>query len=129
MKGMSTRAHDALRKLCLALVTVVTLSISSGCFGHFHVTQHVHAWNGRIDGKWGNELAFIFLTPIYSLATIADAFVFNLVEFWTGVNPIIPVDSDAYRSQSEYGFEHDRAPAGPRTVAAPSAAADHTPGK
>jgi hypothetical protein len=75
--------------LCAAMLT-------ASCYGPFNLTRRVHHWNGEVGGKWAQEgvfLVFIIL-PVYGIATLADAVIFNSVEFWTGDNPIDPPGMD-----------------------------------
>ena len=72
---------------CLAAALVFG---SSGCYGPFKLTKKLHAWNGQVGEKWANEFVFLVLiwVPVYGLATLGDALIFNSIEFWTGENPI-----------------------------------------
>ncbi len=62
----------------------------SGCYGPFYLVRKVHHWNGQVGDKWVNEAVFLLLSwaPVYSIATLADAIIFNSIEFWTGKNPL-----------------------------------------
>ena len=62
----------------------------SGCYGPFRLTRKLHQWNGQVGDKWAREAVFIVLVwvPVYGLATLGDALVFNSIEFWTGDNPV-----------------------------------------
>ncbi|MDE2290905.1 MAG: DUF3332 family protein [Elusimicrobia bacterium] len=76
-----------------SLVRIVALAAMTslvGCYGPFRLTKKLHAWNGQIGQKWVNEAAFVgmCIVPVYFFATLADAIVFNSVEFWTGSNPV-----------------------------------------
>jgi len=68
------------------------------------MTKKLHGWNGRVsENPWVVEIVFLGLNilPAYWFTTMADAFVLNSIEFWTGDNPlrdpsaIPPVDGDA----------------------------------
>ncbi len=72
------------------LITAFALFVS-GCYGPFNLTRRLYQWNGQIGrDKWEREFVFLILVwaPIYSIATLADAVVFNSMEFWTGKNPV-----------------------------------------
>ena len=75
-----------------ALSAVLCLSIfASGCYGPFNLTRQVHHWNGTVvENEWGQEGIFLVLAifPVYSLAMLGDALIFNSIEFWGGDNPI-----------------------------------------
>jgi len=74
------------------LIGVLALALaSSGCFGSFNLTRKLYNWNETIShDKWAKEVVFLVLVwaPIYGLAGLGDAVVFNSIEFWTGRNPI-----------------------------------------
>ncbi len=71
----------------VAVVLVGMVPTVVGCFGRFPLTRAVYQFNDEVsDNKVVKSLvmwAFIII-PVYSLATLADAIVFNLIEFWTG---------------------------------------------
>jgi len=81
--------RKSLRLLTAALgLTLLTVS----CYGPFNATRRVHEWNGQVGNTWVNEgvfLAFVIL-PVYSLASMGDALIFNTIEFWGGTNPVTP---------------------------------------
>lgn len=66
---------------------------AAGCYGPFNLTRRLHDWNGR-EGydRWEEEFLFVLLTwaPVYGLTVVADAILFNSLEFWTGTNPVQP---------------------------------------
>ena len=75
--------------------------LSSGCYGPFELTKKVHKWNGEVsDNKWVVELVFLVAAwlPVYGIATLADAVIFNSVEFWTGENPLTKASADGVRA-------------------------------
>ena len=81
--------------LAVALAAVI---FSNGCYGPFYLTRKVHQWNGEASqNKWIVEAVFLVCAwlPVYGIATLADAVIFNSVEFWTGENPLKkPIASD-----------------------------------
>lgn len=82
-------------------VAMAAALFASGCYGPFYLTRRVHQWNGEVsDNKWVVEVVFLVCSwlPVYGIATLADAVIFNSVEFWTGENPLKkPIASDATR--------------------------------
>ena len=81
---MSRRLRTCAVILALALAT-------SGCYGPFNLTRRLYQWNGQVGrDKWEREFLFVVLVwaPVYGIATLADAVVFNSMEFWTGKNPV-----------------------------------------
>ena len=64
--------------------------LSSGCTGSFLATRKVYNFHRSQSDKWMDEVLFLVvaLLPVYSLASFADAVIFNTIEFWTGKNPV-----------------------------------------
>ncbi len=77
-----------MKKMVASIMVVAFLA--SGCTGSFNLTRKVYNFHRSQADKWSDELCFLLvaLTPIYGLATFADAIVFNSIEFWTGKNPV-----------------------------------------
>lgn len=72
----------------LALVAITT---QAGCFGSFALTKKVYQFNDSAsDSMVVKEVLFIgmLILPVYGLATLGDAIIFNLIEFITGDNPV-----------------------------------------
>lgn len=64
---------------------------ASGCYGPFNLTRRLYQWNGQVGrDKWEREFVFLILiwAPVYEVVSLADAVVFNSMEFWTGKNPV-----------------------------------------
>jgi len=75
----------------IALVLVAAVgALSAGCFGKFQLTRKVYDMNKSIDEKYVRSAAtWIFvIVPVYGFAALLDLIVFNVIEFWTGENPI-----------------------------------------
>ncbi len=75
----------------VAAVLIVVLMVSTvGCYGSFELTKKVYKWNGTLGDKWLNEVAFLALNiiPVYGLSVFIDAWILNSLEFWTGTNPM-----------------------------------------
>ncbi|MDL2231638.1 DUF3332 domain-containing protein [Porphyromonadaceae bacterium OttesenSCG-928-L07] len=88
------------------LVVVVTLSLTlSGCFGSFALLNKVHTWNDSVsDKKFVKELVFLAMCiiPVYELATLGDALIFNTIEFWGDTNPIAMGADDVEESEIKH---------------------------
>ena len=102
-----------MRKLVMASL-LVAMGTQAGCFGPFRLTQKVWAFNdGLSDDIVVKEVAFIVMVavPVYGVAAIGDALIFNLVEFATGDNPISDtrtIDADGARvafTRTEKGID------------------------
>jgi len=79
-----------MKKLVICLLAGVMLCGATGCTGPFKLTKQVHTWHRSADGKWMDELCFlgVVILPVYFIATLGDAILFNSIEFWGGENPI-----------------------------------------
>lgn len=83
-------------RAAVSVGVMVSILTTTACYGPFNLTRTVHKWNGTIKGsgtvsaKWMKEIIFLALViiPVYQVSTLADALVFNSIEFWTGDNPI-----------------------------------------
>jgi len=75
----------------IALVLVAAVgALSAGCFGKFQLTRNLYDINQSIDDKYVRSAAtWIFVIP-YALTGILDFVIFNVIEFWTGENPVAP---------------------------------------
>ncbi len=88
-------------------VVAITLLVStsfmmSGCFGSFALVSKVHEFNGSVsNSKFVNELVFLGLCiiPVYELAALGDALIFNTIEFWGGNNPIAMNEGETEESE------------------------------
>ncbi len=78
------------KKITLILGSAAILVSTTGCFGSFSFTKKLYQFNKGVGDKFIQELVFIGLVilPIYEIAAIGDVIVFNLIEFWTGSNPV-----------------------------------------
>lgn len=66
----------------------------SSCVGSFSLFNKFAKWNTHATSeKFLNEIIFIVLSPVYAVCGMADALVFNTIEFWSGSNPIAAVGS------------------------------------
>lgn len=76
-------------KKLLATSLILTLLLT-GCFGSFNLTRKVYSFNKSQGDKWAREIVFVVLVviPVYEFSALADAVIFNSVEFWTGNNPV-----------------------------------------
>jgi hypothetical protein len=76
----------------LLLCSVLSLAfLSTSCLGSFSAWNGLRDWNENVaDNKFVNNAIFwgLNIIPIYPLFYAGDVFIFNLVEFWSGDNPI-----------------------------------------
>ncbi|MGA7104292.1 MAG: DUF3332 family protein [Candidatus Deferrimicrobiaceae bacterium] len=74
----------------VALVLVVSVGVvfSAGCFGKFQLTRNLYDINRSVEDKYlRSAVTWLFVIP-YALTGFLDFAVFNLIEFWSGENPI-----------------------------------------
>jgi hypothetical protein len=78
------------RRHTLALALALSLGLS-GCFGKWALTRLVYKYNASIEDKFLRSLVTWVigpLIPVYGISVFVDFVVFNVVEFWTGSNPV-----------------------------------------
>lgn len=75
--------------LLLVLAAFLSVSLFS-CYGNFTLTRKLYEWNGTLGDKYINNIVFwiLLFIPAYGFTTLADFFVLNTIEFWTGTNPM-----------------------------------------
>jgi Domain of unknown function (DUF3332) len=74
--------------IALALVAAVG-ALSAGCFGKFQLTRKLYDINQSIDEKYVRSAAtWLFVIP-YAVTGLLDFIIFNVIEFWTGENPVV----------------------------------------
>ena len=74
----------------VALVLVVSVGVvfSAGCFGKFQLTRNLYDINKSVEDQYVRSVVtWLFVIP-YAFTGILDFAVFNLIEFWSGENPI-----------------------------------------
>jgi hypothetical protein len=78
------------KKLIVILAVTSFAGLSVSCYGSFALTKKIYKWNGSLGNKFVNSLVFFILLalPVYELTTFADYVFLNVIEFWTGNNPV-----------------------------------------
>ena len=73
----------------IAMVLVAAVgTLSAGCFGKFQLTRKLYDINQSIDEKYvRSATTWLFVIP-YAVTGLLDFVVFNVIEFWTGENPV-----------------------------------------
>ncbi len=69
----------------------------SGCFGEFQLVRKVYNWNQDLSSsKFVRTLMFYVLNiiPVYGIASFIDVVILNLIEFWSGSNPVAMNEGD-----------------------------------
>src|SRR3972149_4374036 len=77
----------------VALVLVVSVGVvfSAGCFGKFQLTRKVYDINKSVEDKYLRSAVtwLLVIIPVYGLAGFLGFILFNVIEFWSGENPIV----------------------------------------
>jgi len=82
--------------------------IQSSCMGKFVLLKQLYSWNNGATGdKHLDNVLFWILSfvQVYTLVVIVDAVIFNLVEFWTGANPMAMNEGDRIEKMMHNGDE------------------------
>lgn len=80
-----------IHKIIFGIGMSAVLITQSGCFGEFALTQKLWKWNkGVSDSRFVQTLVFYLfnIIPVYGVCGMVDIIILNLVEFWTGTNPM-----------------------------------------
>jgi hypothetical protein len=96
----------------LAGLLAVAAFPATGCYGGFNLTRKLHGWNGQVSNKWVNTLIFwaFIIIPVYEVCTFVDAIAFNVIEFWSGKNPIdagAPPPATRAQADGSLAVQHD----------------------
>lgn len=81
-------------KIFIAIGLISTLFLTTGCFGKFSLTRKVYEIHQSIAGEdmtgkiIKNLLFWVAGHVVYSATGFVDIFVLNVIEFWTGSNPL-----------------------------------------
>lgn len=91
---MTTGNRTVCRRLCgikrgiAVLLAGGVLLLGAGCYGSFALTHVVYSFNGALAPGLLRQIAFwvFIIVPVYEVSAVADVFVLNLLEFWTGAD-------------------------------------------
>jgi hypothetical protein len=86
-----------IRKTALLFAMSSLVITQTGCFGEFALTRRVWEWNDDLsDSKFVKTLVFYVLNiiPVYGIASFIDVVILNLIEFWSGSNPMSMNEGD-----------------------------------
>jgi hypothetical protein len=80
------------KKTAVITTFLALLFVCTSCFGPFNATRRIKTWNREIENRWAGEGVYLLFSAawIYRVSFLADALVFNSIEFWGGDNPIDP---------------------------------------
>ena len=86
-KGLMSSLRNSRTWMIPAVLVAMLPFVMGGCYGAFPLTKTVYKLNGDVsDHKLVQTVTmWVFvIVPVYEIGMIADAIIFNLVEFWTG---------------------------------------------
>ncbi|RYC52088.1 DUF3332 domain-containing protein [Flagellimonas olearia] len=87
---------------CLLLSSAI---LFSSCLGSFKAFNNLKDWNqGATDSKFVDNLIFwgLWIVPVYELFLLGDAIIFNVIEFWSGSNPIAMKEGESETQMVEH---------------------------
>jgi hypothetical protein len=79
-----------IKLMSVLLIVLLSMSLFPGCYGKFHLVRDIYKWNGEVGNKWVNSLVMwvLFIVPVYQVAGFIDFCILNVIEFWTGKDPL-----------------------------------------
>jgi len=86
-----------MKRILAGFLTLFMAVAGMNCYGGFVATKKIYNWNGGLGNKWINTVvmwAFIII-PVYPIATFVDFVILNVLEFWTGSNPLAMKDGES----------------------------------
>jgi hypothetical protein len=86
-----------IRKPAIYFAMSMLMLTQTGCFGEFALVRKVYNWNQDVvSSRFVQTLLFYVMNiiPVYGIAGMIDFWIFNLIEFWSGNNPIAMKDGD-----------------------------------
>ncbi len=87
-----------MKKLARPAIIIALLALGiaqTGCFGEFALTRKAYDWHASIGNKWVRSLLlWIPMGFVYGVTAMIDAVILNLIEFWSGTNPMSMNEGD-----------------------------------
>lgn len=93
-----------MKKITLTGLSIILLgigTIQTSCFGQFKLTQKVWEFNDdiggdNIPGRFLKTIVFwvMNIIPVYGIAATIDVIILNVIEFWSGSNPMAMNEGD-----------------------------------
>jgi len=91
-------------RLLILSISLVGMLLQSGCYGSFKLIGKVYEWNGSIEDKFVRSIVFwaLCIIPVYAIAGFVDAVILNVIEFWSGSNPVSMKEGDYEQQVVQY---------------------------
>ena len=87
-----------MKSICFLMIGCLFSLTTAGCYGRFALTRTIYRINGSVGDKWVNSIVtWIFIIiPVYAVCGLVDFLLLNVIQFWTGSNPVAmgPEDRD-----------------------------------
>lgn len=79
-----------MKRILIAIFGAMLALVSMNCYGGFVATRKIYNWNGGLGNKWVKSIVMwvLIIIPVYPIATFVDFIILNVLEFWTGSNPL-----------------------------------------
>ena len=78
-----------MKKILAMVLLVGVIGSVTGCVGSNAVTGKLMGFNLKVvDNRYARGGINMLLAPVYGVTVLADAIVFNSIEFWAGKNPL-----------------------------------------
>lgn len=76
--------------ISIVLISFFLTSSITGCYGNFTLTKKLYNWNGTVGSKFVNSAVMwvCMIVPVYGIAGFIDFAILNVIQFWTGKNPM-----------------------------------------
>ena len=98
-----------MKKLKILAFTLLTIPLLSGCIGSFALLSGLHEWNNNMysddfRGKLYRNGIFLTLLifQVYTATFLIDWYIFNVIEFWSGSNPIAMKEGESETQYVKY---------------------------
>lgn len=91
------------KKTAIITAFLALLFVCTSCFGPFNTSTRLKTWNREIENRWAGEGVYLGLSIlwVYRVAFVADALIFNSIEFWGGDNPIDPPSAERIKALND----------------------------
>ena len=78
------------RILCMVLIVFIMGMSFTGCNGQYVLWNKAHPFFSNLGGKWVGAVVnwICWIIPVYEICFIGDIIILNVIEFWSGSNPM-----------------------------------------
>jgi hypothetical protein len=81
--------EETMKRIFAGFLTLLMAVAGMNCYGGFVLTKKINNWNGGLENKWVKSIVNVPICIfVYGITGLLDVVVFNLLEFWTGSNPL-----------------------------------------